>query len=495
MNKLLSSILKTGGSSLASVFFLGITSKVIALNYGAPGIGAFSLIKQLVVSLSFFGAGMQTAVVRGMAAVPDGRRSDFFWSAFLVSCLGSSLTIFGLLVYNLWASNSVQAMSAVSGLGASVLLIATVTTANLYFLLKSVLNGVGLIGLLAAVEVVGPLSMALLAVALVVVDINDISMAALGMFLFSQVIMASGAIYLLHKNCSNWLTKPVRRYFFSRCKDLVQEIINVSLLTTAATLISGGALLLLRSLISEGKGLDSAGLFDATWTISGSYVMLLLGSFNTYYMPALAAESDLRRRNDIINDVLKVSIYGATLLIGALVILKPIVIEFLYSEQFYPSLDLLRWTLIGDYIKITAWVFAVPAIARGYMGLYLKTEAIWWILFASLSWALLKLGFGIEVVAVVYVLLYMPLAIFYYVWLGYSQDISISMKSLFLWFGGAGGIIGLSAVCWSERSVSYEILFLWLLGGTLLFYAAASSLERQKCRQKLYALYMKINGR
>jgi PST family polysaccharide transporter len=48
----------------------------------------------------------------------------------------------------------------------------------------------------------------------------------------------------------------------------------------------------------------------------------------------------------------------------------------LFSAEFTPSLNLLRWLLIADYLKLLSWVLAFPMLAFSHLRLYFVSELV-----------------------------------------------------------------------------------------------------------------------
>jgi PST family polysaccharide transporter len=130
----------------------------------------------------------------------------------------------------------------------------------------------------------------------------------------------------------------------------------------------------LRAGAARTGGVTLAGLFDAGWTISMVYVMLLLSSFSTYFLPTLAAAED---RNRVITDVLRVTLLIAVPMVSGMIALRPFVLVLLYSPQFLPVTRMMNWMLIGDALKVISFVLAMPMLALADTKAYLTGEVLW----------------------------------------------------------------------------------------------------------------------
>ena len=142
----------------------------------------------------------------------------------------------------------------------------------------------------------------------------------------------------------------------------------------ATGLLSSVVLLGLRTRIIYAEGLEGAGWFDAAWTVSMRHVTLVLSSLQTYYLPALARARDVEERAAQIGRVLMVTTLIMAPVVAILEVAKPLVLSLLYSDSFRPAASLLRWTLVGDYLKVTSWVLAMPMLAVADMRAFVATD-------------------------------------------------------------------------------------------------------------------------
>ena len=107
-----------------------------------------------------------------------------------------------------------------------------------------------------------------------------------------------------------------------------------------------------------------------------SYISLITGAFGTYYLPTLSKLTDKQDIRDLIQRVLLFTAVVSTAVIVVLTLLKKELILLLFSAEFTPSLNLLRWLLIADYIKLLSWVLAFPMLAFSHLRLYFISEVV-----------------------------------------------------------------------------------------------------------------------
>ena len=185
----------------------------------------------------------------------------------------------------------------------------------------------------------------------------------------------------------------------------------------ATGLLGSVVMLGLRARIIHAEGLNGAGWFDAAWAISMRHVTLVLSSLQTYYLPLLAGARDREERSGQIARVLMVSTLVMAPLVIALQLANPRVLTLLYADSFRPAKGLLRWTLVGDYLKVTSWVLAMPMLAVADMKMFLATDLTAQAVFVGSSLVLSAMLKPSEGTAIAFVICYaVNLAICY----GYS---------------------------------------------------------------------------
>ncbi|MFI5172641.1 MAG: oligosaccharide flippase family protein [Chitinophagales bacterium] len=220
-------------------------------------------------------------------------------------------------------------------------------------------------------------------------------------------ILISAGIYLF----TSW-------YFSRKVKTIKTQLSINETLSSAkgmitlgfATMLSGLFILIsiyqLRLLINQELGMFYVGIFQAGWGIEAIYLQMLFQAMSRDYYPRLSAISNSpTEMNKLVNEQLHISILIAAPIISIMILVSPLLIQLMYSPEFYSAASLLQWLLMGTLLKIFAWpvAFVLPALRS--TRIYLLTEA-----FASLGiWLIARLlidRFGIEAVGIAYMLNY-----------------------------------------------------------------------------------------
>ncbi|QJX01469.1 oligosaccharide flippase family protein [Alcanivorax sp. IO_7] len=157
-----------------------------------------------------------------------------------------------------------------------------------------------------------------------------------------------------------------------------------------AGLATGLGMLAARSIIQRELGSVEQGYFQAAWTISMTYLGFVLGAMGTDYYPRLtSAIHDHEQVNRLVNEQIEVVLLLAGPVIVGLLGLAPWAIALLYSSEFVPATDILRWQLLGDVLKITAWPLGFVILSAGAGKTFMLTESIAMSVFVLCIWLLI----------------------------------------------------------------------------------------------------------
>lgn len=142
---------------------------------------------------------------------------------------------------------------------------------------------------------------------------------------------------------------------------------------------------ILRNYIGNVIGWSQAGYWQAIWYISSMYLMVITTALNIYYLPRL---SEIKDKNEIKKELLN----GYVLIIPFIVLLtlgifffKEYIVLILFNKDFYPMLELFKWQLVGDVIKISAWLLSYIMLAKAMTKEFIITEILFSMLFVIVS--------------------------------------------------------------------------------------------------------------
>lgn len=115
------------------------------------------------------------------------------------------------------------------------------------------------------------------------------------------------------------------------------------------------------------------------------YLMLVTTSLSVYYLPRLSEIQDnLELKKEILNGY-KIIMPIVIALALAIYVLREFVVYIAFSDKFLPMLELFKWQLIGDVIKIASWLLGYLMLAKAMTKVFIYTEIGFSVLFVLLS--------------------------------------------------------------------------------------------------------------
>jgi O-antigen/teichoic acid export membrane protein len=449
--------MNTGSSAaqvLRSTFVIGVASgvsilvgvvrvKVVALLLGPAGMGLLGLLSGIMtVASTLAGMGLASSGVRQLAASSqDAGSAQRIRQALWVGHVG-----FGILGgLGVWALREPIAQGVlgdpgqagqVGWLGAGVFLSLIATCQS------AIQQGFRRIAEMARISIVGTL----IGTAVGLLALWRFGQA--GVLISILLLPASStlvAAYYGRRLPAAGAPRAPLPEVLTECRAMAG--LGATIMITA--LMAEATQLIVRSLITQELGLDATGHFHAAWTISMQYVGFVLGAMSADYLPRLSeAIHDRPRANRIVAEQAEISLLLAGPVILAMLALAPWVVEALYSGQFQEAVDVLRWQVLGDILKVAGWPMGFILLAKGERRLFFFTQTLWLASYMLLVWLGLP-WFGLKVTGVGFFLCYV---------IGFAANFIIAYK-----------VNGFRYEC------RYFLLLAGLLAAGLLIFLAASA--------------------
>jgi O-antigen/teichoic acid export membrane protein len=383
-----------GGASALNIGIGIVKVKVLALLLGPAGVGLMGLYLNIMnMGSTLAGCGMASSGVRQLAA-SAGEESTLaivrraLWLANLV--LGfAGMVILWLLrepVALLVFGDSAH-VSEVGWLGLGVLL-NLVAGSQI-----AVLQGLRRIGDLARVNVISAFFSAAVGIMLVYL------LGEAGVIWF--VLLAPAVSFPVASYYAARLPRPQTPGDWKVINEQWRAMLKLGIPFMAAGLLTMATQLAVRSIILQELGLDASGLFQAAWAISMTYIGFVLGAMGADYYPRLTeAIHDHPRARMLVNEQTEMALLLAGPALLGMITLAPLVIHLLYTASFVPAVEVLRWQVLGDLLKVASWPMGFILLALGRGGLYIGTECTWNVVylasvyFGIQPWGLASAGTG-----------------------------------------------------------------------------------------------------
>ena len=360
-----------GGASVINTLIGLVRSKVLAVLLGPTGVGLVSLYSGLMstaAALATMGIGTvgtrQIAEAIGredLRALAVARRA-MFWGTLLLAAAG------GLVVWSLREILAMRVLGSAAQAGAVGWLAAGVALSVASASQGALIQGMRHIGDMARLSVYGAALNTVLGVAL----LWQWGQAGLVAYVLvgPVVSFALGHVYVSR------LTRP------ATCNISVQEVadqwkvlLQFGIPFMGASLATSLVQLWIRVEVSNSLGMDAVGHYQAAWLISMQYIGFVLGAMGADYYPRLTGmihDSDAAAR--LVNEQTEIALLLSAPVFIAMMALAPWVVQLLYSAAFAPAVELLRWQILGDVLKVVSWPLGFLILATGDGKTFFWTE-------------------------------------------------------------------------------------------------------------------------
>jgi O-antigen/teichoic acid export membrane protein len=479
MLEILKAFLKATSGTFINILLGGISIKILASILGPEGFGLFSFLRQIQLTALMSAGGGQNALVQGGTSQEGVARQNYLQTVLIFSLLSGFLLAAGIFLFAPLIASRLIGQADSATIWAVRLLAVPVFLSVLTGYANGVQNVYRELGQMAIAQIIGALASVLLVYpAALLAQQGQKIFLPLWMIALQFSTLAASAFFL-------WK----RRHLVQILTDLWQGYTQAAIVyflrfagvTTITTLLGNFVILLIRSFIEETQGLGAVGIFEASWMLSVTYISLIAMSFGSYYLPTLSALQTREERTILVRRMFHFVTLAAVPLIVGLIILKPLAIQVLYSQEYSLSLTLLRWTLIGDYFKITSWVFAYIMVASADIRMMFWSEVLWngCLLLGSIY--ALKYFSSLEGIGISFSLLYLGYLIFAVSYAKVKHKIGLQRNLILTWCLGLVIIVLASWQSWNAREPNnWRMIIAWcLVSGLYLILALGIQGRRQ----------------
>ncbi|WP_052772903.1 O-antigen translocase [Luteimonas sp. FCS-9] len=372
-----------GGASVVNIGIGLLRMKAVALLLGPSGVGLIGLFTNLVALVSTVaGLGIGNVGTRQIAEaagrsdpqrIATARRA-LFWGTLMLAG-GGALVIWSLRgVFAAYVLNDATLAPQIGWLSLAVALTVAAASQN------ALLNGLRRIGDIARVQIAS----AVLSTVLGLLALW--CWGAPGIVAF--VVAAPLATFVLGHVFVARLPKVQAPA--SDVRELSNQwrvLVRLGTAFMVAGLAAVAAQLVVRTLVQRDLGADALGHFQAAWAISMTYIGFVLRAMGTDFYPRLTAIiQDRDAVNRLVNQQTEVALLLATPVLLAMLALAPWVIRLLYTAEFAEAALVLRWQVLGDFLKIASWPLGFILLASGAGRTYMLTEWTAMGVFVLLTW-------------------------------------------------------------------------------------------------------------
>lgn len=362
-----------GGASIINIVIGLLRTKILAVFLGPMGIGIVSLYIGLVsMATAVTTMGIGTIGTRQIAealsqndkrALAVARRA-MFWGSLLLAC-GGALLVWSLReVLAIHVLGSVEHATTVGWLALGVALSAASASQG------ALIQGMRRIGDMARLAVYGSALYTVFGIALLW------QYGAAG--LVAYVLIGPLISFLLGHWFVSCLPKVVSTDISLR--EMVHQwetLLRLGIPFMGAGVIGSLVQLWIRVEVDNTLGAESLGHFQAAWTISMQYIGFVLAAMSADYYPRLTGViNDHKAATRLVNEQTEIALLLSAPVFIVMIGLTPWIIHLLYSSAFLPAVDVLRWQILGDVLKVASWPLGFVILAAGAGKTFFWTESL-----------------------------------------------------------------------------------------------------------------------
>jgi O-antigen/teichoic acid export membrane protein len=383
---------------IASGFVAG---KVVALFVGPAGVAVIGQFSNFItIALTFANGAINTGVVKYTAEYDDNDKAQ------LKSLLSTSLKIsiycsaafgvvlvFGASFLSDWLFDTVTFINPLRVLGCTIILY------SLNSLLISILNGLKQISTYTIVNIVGSLVSLVVTVILVV---HYKVQGALYSLVLSQSIVFFVTLFLVMR--SDWFNWSYFNQKFD--KEIAIKLGKFSLMAVVTTLTSPVSQIMLRNMVVDRFGVNSAGYWQGMMRVSDGYLLLITTSLSTYYLPKLSSlQTNGALRKEIFSGY-KIIIPAVFLSCILIFFSRFLIINLLFSNAFIPMAPLFVYQLLGDFFKIASWILAYLMLAKAMTRVFIISEVVFTLSYVGFAFVFTKY-WGLQGITIAFMINYL----------------------------------------------------------------------------------------
>lgn len=159
--------------------------------------------------------------------------------------------------------------------------------------------------------------------------------------------------------------------------------IGKNLISLGVVMVLGGLMAnltyyLTNLFITKMGGLSDLGLYGAGFSITVQTVSMVFASMGSDYFPRLsAAMGDRDRMNQTVNEQSEIVLLLAVPILAVFMLLSPIIIRILLSEEFLPITGFVRILCFGMMLRAASYALGYITFAKGDKKVYFLLEGVY----------------------------------------------------------------------------------------------------------------------
>lgn len=388
-----------GGAQVINILIGVIRNKIVAILLGTMGVGLISLYQSTIdVVKSISSLGIETTGVREIASLSNDSKATnsivsiiLKWSLIL-AIFGASICILFCHPISRWIFDSDDYFLSVALLSICVFF-STLAAGE-----AVVLQGMRKISYMVKSGLIWNSFGLFIAIPLYYFFRNN---AIVPIFIIVSIAMYISARYYRKKIDFKIIQTSIQSAYRNGI-----SLLKIGSFIVLAAIQSQLSFFVVRSMISNYISIDAVGLFQAAWTITNVYFMIVLRSMGADFYPRLSniANNRIKTRR-LVNEQTYIVLIVSTPLIIALLLCSKLILSLLYTSQFAEAETILNLQVLGTFLKILSWPLGFILLAKGKGLLFFVSEIIFSLFYLG-SIYLLFPQYGINSTGIGYLVAY-----------------------------------------------------------------------------------------
>lgn len=369
----------TAISTAIKVITAFVINKIVSMYLGPSGLAIIGQLQNFnSIVMSFSNGAITSGVIKYTAEYREDieRKSKFFSTAIIITLVCSIFTGAILTFFSSYFSELILKSSEYKSV--FVIFGFTVILFSLNTLLIAILNGQKEIKKYVIVNIFSSL-FSLVFTSFLIIQLNLIG--ALYALVINQSVIFFITLGFVVK--SSWF----KLEYFKRGtdKESLVKLGKYAAMAITSALSVPISHLIVRNYIGEHLSWDDAGYWQGVWYISSMYLMLVTTSLSVYYLPRLSEIHDTQELKKEILDGYKIILPIVIIVALTIFLLREYIMLIAFTKKFMPMIELFKWQLIGDVIKIASWLLAYLMLAKAMTRVFIYTEIGFSMMFVLLS--------------------------------------------------------------------------------------------------------------
>jgi PST family polysaccharide transporter len=391
-----------GGASFINITIGVLRTKVLAVLLGPAGVGLASLYTGLMGTASTvatMGLGpVGTRQIAEACSKDDTHairvaRCALFWGTMFLACVGGLIVWFLRSVLAVYALGNASYSVAVGWLAIGVALSVAGASQG------ALIQGMRRLGDIARLNVFGSAISTVLGIGILWRWGNAGLVAYILIAPTASFVLGHIYVSRLPKIGAETVTLP----------ELTREwkmLLRLGIAMVGTGIVGSLMQLWIRIDVAKVLGAQSLGQYQAAWTISMQYVSFVLGAMGADYYPRLTGViHDHKAAGRLVNEQTEIAMLLSAPVFIAMMTATPWVIHFLYAASFTPAIEILRWQVLGDVLKVASWPLGFVNLAAGDGVIFFSVESTVWLVATGLISSLAR-TLGLPITGIAYLAMY-----------------------------------------------------------------------------------------